>query len=93
MDDNFGRFLRIYKRKNFDELVTDTLEIKSSPISKYEEALKISLRSINFQSKTPGQLIEEKIVIEGLIREISPASLELKERLEKIEQALNLGKF
>ncbi len=93
MDDNFARFLRIYKVKNFDELVGSTLEIKSSSISRYEESLKNSLRSIDLNGKIPGQLVEEKIVLEGLIRENSPASLELKERLEKIEQALNLGKF
>lgn len=93
MEDNFDRFLRIYNHKNFDELIGSILEIKSSSISRYEETLKNSLRSINLNGKTPGQLVEEKIVLEGLIREKSPASLELEERLEKIEQALNLGRF
>lgn len=82
------RFTNIYKNKDFNDIVSSTLNIKSSDISSYEYTLLDIVRSGIPEYLSVGMLISRQIILERLISNNSPAKKELMEYLQKVQVLL-----
>ena len=82
------KFTNIYKNKDYNEIVSSTLNIKTSDISSYERTLLDIIRSGISESLSVGMLASRLIVLERLIDSNSPATSELNEYLQKVRVLL-----
>jgi len=84
----FSKFINIYKYKDYDSIVSSTLNIKTSDISSYERTLlDIIMMGISEKSSV-GELVSKKILLEGLIDAKSPEKDYFIEHLQKVEVLL-----
>jgi len=63
---NLIRFVNHYKNKNLVEIMSSLIDIKSSPISRYEHILHNCTRN-NINKLSIGSLAEMKMVLDSLI--------------------------
>ena len=82
------KFTNIYKNKDYNDIVSATLNIKSSDISSYEHTLLDIVRSGISEKLSVGMLASRQIVLERLIDNNSPAKNELMEYLQKVQVLL-----
>jgi len=82
------KFINIYKNKDYNEIVSSTLNIKTSDISEYERTLLDIVRSGISESLSVGMLASRLIVLERLIDNNSHATNELNEYLQKVQVLL-----
>ncbi len=82
------KFTNIYKYKDIDEIISSTIEIKTSDISSFERTLLDIVRSGISENMSVGMLVTRQIVLERLIDANSPAKDELNKYLQKIIKLL-----
>ena len=82
------KFTNIYKNKDYNDIVSATLNIKSSDISSYEHTLLDIVRSGISEKLSVVMLASRQIVLERLIDNNSPAKNELMEYLQKVQVLL-----
>ena len=82
------KFVNIYKNKDMVEIISSTLEIKTSDISSYERTLLDIVRSGISEKLSVGMLVTRQIVLERLIDANSPSKDELNEYLQKVQVLL-----
>lgn len=85
---DFQRFINSYKWKTKDEIISSTVEIKSSNISRFEDILLDGLRTGDFYNHSIGRLTEIKSVLSRLYSESESAKEHLNERLQIVSGAL-----
>jgi hypothetical protein len=82
------KFTNIYKNKDYNDIISATLNIKSSDISPYEHTLLDIVMSGISEKLSVGMLVSRQIVLERLIDSNSPAKDELMEYLQKVQSLL-----